>query len=190
MTTTQQGSGSPPDGGLSEEQLRQIGRIAVAHAFLELAAMMLVARLVHEDIERGLAVVRGDPLRTQLERISRLIGQPRVDDHDAIEPGLRRAIAEWVDEVGQVKDERNRVLHSVWVGSAIEGGPSIGLSFRRDRTQFHELTDEDMWAIQALLGALADEGMDLFHRLTGGQFEEVDPASLIGGSDDETSSDD
>lgn len=133
---TMTGEESPADGGLSDDQLGLIGRIAVGHAFLELAAMMVVAKLVHQDIERGLAVTRGDPLRVQLERISRLVRQPRDD----LDIELRNAIVEWVDEVEPVKDERNRVLHSVWLAPTGEGGPSVGLNFKRDRTDFHELT--------------------------------------------------
>jgi hypothetical protein len=154
--------GGGPLRGLSDEQLQAIGLIAVEHSLVEFAAMMILAKLINPDMERGISLIGGDDLHLQLPRISRLVKQPR-DDIDA--PTLT-AILEWVGEVDKIKGERSRVLHSVWVGGSDESGPTLRLRFRRGgKTDFGEMSHPEMLAIWAILNMLANQGFELLSRL-------------------------
>ena len=69
---TPDGDRQPLIGGLPAERLQLIGRIAVAHSFLEFSALLVFSNLVSRDDDRGIAIAGGDTLRYHLDRIRRL----------------------------------------------------------------------------------------------------------------------
>jgi hypothetical protein len=163
---------------LADEHLRQIGRIAVGFSFLELAAQLVLFGLIHpEDNERGIALVGGDSLDLQLKRIDRLV---RVN-HD-VDQQARKDIATWLEQVNNVKDERNRVLHSVWLGV-----PSLErvltFSFRRGRSRIAVHSTSELGDLAEIYERLSAAGFELAFRVRGGELPVVvDPDELDGPS--------
>lgn len=166
---TKTGEGTAPLGGLTEDQLKTIGRIAVAHSFLEFAALLLLGKLLHHEPARAVAIVGGDPLPTQLSRIRRLLSLP---DDDLPRP-TRAAMVTWVDHVEKLKDERNRVLHSTWV-AGVNKNPSIQVSFRKGRASMREVSADDLSAIAESLELLAGAGFNFLTEVDTGQVDTDD----------------
>jgi len=118
--------------GIPDDRLLEIGRVAVAYSLLEWSTQLLLFRLIHEEPSRGLALVGGDGLSIQLARIERLVAQ-----HVVTEPDVAADISDWVSRVNVIKDERDKLLHSVWLGDS-GVGQSVTFAFRRGRSQFRE----------------------------------------------------
>lgn len=169
---TKTGEGTVPLGGLTEDQLKTIGRIAVAHSFLEFAALLLLGKLLHHEPARAVAIVGGDPLPIQLSRIRRLLSLP----DDDLTPATRAAMLTWVDHVEKIKDERNRVVHSAWV-AGVSKNPSIQVSFRKGRASMREVPADDLSAIAESFELLASAG---FNSLTEEDTGQVDADDVIG----------
>ena len=122
------GTDDQPVGALPDDYLLVIGGIAVAHAGLEFSALMILTKLINpEDSERGVKLVGGDDVGLQLQRIARLARLPSVDMAEEI----RTEILAWVKDVEQVKETRNRLLHSVWTEGVSNNEPRLRLRLRR-----------------------------------------------------------
>jgi hypothetical protein len=171
---TKTGEGPSPTGGLSDDQMRTIGRIAVAYSYLEFAALLILATLIHEDTNRGIRLVAGDQLHQQLERIGRLIVMPRQD----LDAESRTAIDRWVRDANKVREQRNRVFHSIWM-AGVDEGPTTRLRYRKGQANFDDISDEQLsWVVEAL-EAVIMTGYELLDRLRGvGQTVEIDPDDI------------
>lgn len=171
---TKTSEGGPPHGGLTDEQLLMIGRIAVSHSYVEMSAMMILSRLVHADLSLGMALFAGESLGQLIERTRRLLDMTDVDV--APDDETKTALGEWVSNVSELKDERNRVLHAVWL-SGVARGP-VRVNFRRGRTSVDLLTDEYLRILAEGFAQLSAQGSDLFARLAGERAIDVDDPGI------------
>ena len=157
---TPDGDRQPLIGGLPAERLQLIGRIAVAHSFLEFSALLVFSNLVSRDDDRGIAIAGGDTLRYHLDRIRRLVRGPRFDLPDE----LRARIEDWVERVGHVKDERNAILHSMPIPSEKEG-IDIRVRTTSGTVKWEERSVDDLPALAETLEQLLGEGFGIVDAL-------------------------
>ena len=179
MTVTITGEGPVPLGGLSAERLQLIGKVAVAHSFLEFAALLILANLIHDDATRGIALAAGDPLRMLLDRTVRLVNGPRFD----LPTETRTRILQWVGHVEKIKDERNRVLHSMWVMGTNEDS-TVRVRLKDGAVHMDEVSAEELKSIAEALELLVGGGFELVAFLRVGTDEPIDiDPDVLAGSD-------
>jgi hypothetical protein len=152
----QQASSRAPFGDLTDDDLLLIGKIAVAHGSLEMAALMILTRLARIEIPIGIKLFGGESLRSLLDRAERLLRMP--DAARLGDDATQSAIKDWVGTVGQIKGERNRILHAVWLAGV--GGP-VGITFRGGKASVNVLSTEYLTKTEEALRLLAARGFDL-----------------------------
>lgn len=142
---------------LTDEDLREIGRVTVAWSSLEWIVNHLLGTLVTDEswvIRRALL---GDPVDIQLDRIAQILpGRIPSDD-------LPR-FTSWLDGVRRVKTERNKIVHGVWGRAEDREEESLSLIRMRRHARGEVVLKHSVAEIRAVADEterLADEAVEL-----------------------------
>jgi hypothetical protein len=144
---------------LSPEQTTMLGKIAIGHAFLDGIMEGIVGALValgpdHGVQERARTVVQGQSTSFLTRCIKRLASQSRDRD---------QALRKWAAEVYAASEERNKVLHAIWL---LEVRKDESIVMRRPLgSAFDTITLDHLRDLVAKQDTLAAEGLELSEHL-------------------------
>jgi hypothetical protein len=148
----------------SDEELRQVGRIAIAAGSLDLYVSELLFALINpKRIGIGAHLVAGDTTSLQLKRIADIAVYALLGDRNE-HRDLIADVEAWSKRAQKSLEERNRVIH----GGYFRGDPSgLGrLAYRRGgalHPQSH--TIEQLADMADKIEGLIDEAEELWRRV-------------------------
>ena len=91
---------------------------------------------------------------------------------------IRTAIERWLSDANRVREQRNRVFHSIWM-AGIDEGPATRLRYRKGQADFDDISDEQLSRVVDALEAVIMTGYELLDRLRGvDQTVEIDPDDI------------
>jgi hypothetical protein len=148
--------GNQPD---EEEQLREIGRIAVRFGGLAWLTVLLLQFLTTREPGIGRILFAGDSLDSLLTRAERLLPY-------RVSGTLLEDARSWTGRVRKAKDQRNRMLHGYWLGQQeAEEAASMMVILKRGEMSIELVKHSEVQEIGDTIDSLADEGVKIVHRV-------------------------
>lgn len=151
---------------LSDEQLKQLGRVAVQSALLEANMASIIWDLVgHRDApDVGRAITRGQAVTRLHELLKDLLATELISDE-----ALADRIRLWAIDAKAAYEERNRRLHAIWL---LEPGPEVyrGLVVTRKSVSEEDIFDGSASELEGLADRLKElqlVGRGLMQELAG-----------------------
>jgi hypothetical protein len=145
---------------LTDDQLRAIGRIAVAFAAIEQIAYTLLDLFTGRDPRTPGAMESGESFTPVLRKL-------RDATQAAAGEALADEVGEWIDAAYRARDRRRRVMHWSWVSdNPWEPSPEIFKSWKeRGQWRSERFTAEKLDGIAEQIDAVHSSGQDLLSPL-------------------------
>jgi hypothetical protein len=142
---------------LSDEHLREIGRVSVAFNKVEALLTLFVWKLIRTDDAVMSIVTLGDSFAALKEKFKRLV-DVRLKDL----PEERRFALEWLQHASKANELRIDAVHGSWI--AVEGEEAIGLRRTRRGVAAALLSARQIGTNADYVQAVADQGIRLLNR--------------------------
>ena len=168
----------------NDEYLRELGRITVRFADLELFVGRMVAFMLGPDINRGDLVMARQSFRQKLDTLGALTHY-RTDDEE-----VRRATGAAIKRADCVGEERNKCVHSQWhldIGAqdATRSKPSAN----RKRGYEHKFEPVPLSDLENTSDEIADVMQEFALLWQMMAFKDLLPAVTVSGNEAEDTSD-
>ncbi len=144
----------------SDEELRQIGRIAIGAGSLDLIVSEILFALINpQRIGVGTHLVAGDPTSLQLKRIADIALYALEEDRQLV-----AELTEWTGRARRALEDRNRAVHAGYYRGEAGDSP---LAWRRGGALHgRRLTVRQLAALADTLEQLTDEANRLWSRIS------------------------